>query len=78
MRYDTFEVTQNDQAPKGNNPEDGHIWTVAYFYDFADSVSFGAEFLVIKTHHCGWKCYGLEPTLTERQFQPTVRLRFSN
>ena len=78
MRYDTFEITQNDQTDEDNNPEDGYIWTFAYFYDFADNISFGAESLAIKTHHCGWEYYDIETTLTERQFQLTARLRFGN
>jgi hypothetical protein len=77
-RYDKFEVTQNDQTPEDNNPEDGHIWTVAYFYNFSDNLTFGAESLFIKTHHCGWEYYGLEPTLTEKQYQITARFRFGN
>ena len=78
MRYDKFEVTQNDDTDEDDNSEDGHIWTFAYFYDFANNISFGAESLVIKTHHCGWKYYGIEQTLTEKQFQLTARLRFGN
>jgi hypothetical protein len=77
-RYDKFEVTQNDQTDEDNNPEDGHIWTVAYFYNFSDYLTFGAESLFIKTHHCGWEYYGLEPTLSEKQYQITARLRFGN
>ncbi len=78
MRYDKFDVTQNDDTDDDNNSEDGHIWTFAYFYDLSDQISFGAESLVIKTHHCGWQYYGIETTLTEKQYQITARLRFGN
>ncbi len=75
-RYDKFEVTQNDETPEDNNPEDGHVWTFAYLYEFSDKVSFGAESLSIKTEHGGWQYYGLDPTKTEKQLQLSLRLRF--
>jgi len=78
MRFDKFEVTENDQTDEDKNSDDGHIWTFAYFYDFSDNISFGVESLVIKTHHCGWQYQDLEPTLTEKQLQFTARLRFGN
>lgn len=78
MRYDKFDVTQNDDTDDDNNAEDGHIWTLAYFYDFSDKISFGAESLVIKTHRCGWEYYNIATTVTEKQLQFTARLRFGN
>ena len=78
LRYDNFDVTQNDQIPEDNNPENGHVWTVAYQFDHSKYVSFAAEWLSIKTHHCGWVYYGLDPTNTETQLQVSVRLKFSN
>ena len=78
MRYDKFDVTQNDDTDDDNNPEDGHIWTFAYFYDYSDKISFGAESLVIKTHRCGWQYYNIATTVTEKQLQFTARLRFGN
>ncbi len=77
-RYDHFEVSQNDQTPEDNNPEYGHVWTFAYLYDFSDKITLGAEYLAIKTHHCGWTYYGVDPTLTEKQVQISARLRFGN
>lgn len=77
-RYDSFEVTQNDQTPEDDNPEDGHVWTIAYIYAFSDNISFGVESLFIKTHHAGWESYGIGPTLSEQQIQVTARLRFGN
>ena len=78
MRYDKFDVTQNDDTDDDNNSEDGHIWTFAYFYDYSDKISFGAESLVIKTHRFGWSYYNIETTVTEKQLQLTARLRFGN
>ena len=78
LRYDNFEVTQNDDTDEDNNPEDGLVWTAAYQHEYSQRLSFAAEWLSIKTHHCGWVYYGLNPTATEKQWQFSVRLRFSN
>lgn len=78
LRYDNFDVTQNDEIPEDNNPENGHVWTVAYQFDHSEYLSFAAEWLSIKTHHCGWVYYGLDPTNTETQLQVSVRLKFSH
>lgn len=76
VRYDRFEVTQNDSTPEDNNPENGHAWTAGYRYQFSDKVGLAGEWLSIKTHHCGWVYYGIDPTKTERQLQLTVKLSF--
>ncbi len=78
VRYDKFEVTENDQTPQDNNAEDGNAWTLAYFYDYSDWVTFGAESLIIKTNRFSWQYYGLGPTRTEKQIQLTAQLRFGN
>jgi hypothetical protein len=77
-RYDNFEVTQNDDTDEDNNSEDGHAWTIAYIYNYSDTMSFAAESLYIKTHHCGWSYYGLDPVLSEKQYQLSLQLRFGN
>ena len=77
-RYDKFEVTDNDQTPQDDNTEDGNAWTLAYFYDFSDKMSFGAESLSIKTNRLSWQYYGLDPARTERRLQLSLRLRFGN
>jgi hypothetical protein len=76
VRYDHFDVTQNDQTPEDNNPENGHAWTLNYQYSFSDKIILATEWLSIKTHHCGWVYYGISPTETETQTQVTLRLRF--
>ncbi len=78
LRYDNFEVTQNDQTPEDNNPEDGIVWTASYRYEYSDRVSLAAEWLSIKTHHCAWVYYGVAPTATEKQLQLSLLLRLSN
>ncbi len=78
LRYDKFAVTDNDQTLQDDNSEDGDAWTLAYFYEYSDKVSFGAESLSIKTNRFSWQYYGLDTTRTEKQFQLSVRLRFGN
>jgi hypothetical protein len=77
VRYDDFEVSQNDDTDEDNNPENGHVWTIAYRFDHSENISLAAEWLSIKTHHCGWIYYGLNPTRTETQLQLSLQLRFS-
>jgi hypothetical protein len=76
LRNDIFEITQNDDTDEDNNPENGYVWTLAYFYDLSDKLSFGAESMVIKTHRCGWTYYDIDETRKEKQLQLSVRLRF--
>jgi len=75
-RYDNFDVAQNDSTPDDNNPEYGLAWTVGYQYSYSDKISLATEWLSINTHRCALAYYGLDPTVTERQFQFTVKLRF--
>ncbi len=75
VRYDKFEVTQNDQLEEDNNPENGHAWTLAYQLGLTENLSVAAEWLSIKTHHCGWVYYDLSPTATETQFSLSLKLR---
>ena len=76
VRYDHFDVTQNDQTPEDNNPENGHAWTLSYQYSLSEKIRIATEWLSIKTHHCGWAYYGISPTAKERQFQLTLRAFF--
>ena len=78
FRYDKFEVTQNDDTDEDNNPEDGFVWTLAYFYELSNKVSFGAESMSIKTNRCAWEYFDIDETRTEKQLQLTVRLRFGS
>ena len=75
IRYDHFEMTQNDQTPEDNNPEKGHAWTFSYQFGLSKRASITAEWLSIKTHRCAFFYYGLPQTVTETQFQLTLKLR---
>jgi len=75
-RYDNFDVTQSDGTPEDNNPESGFAWTVGYRYGFSDTFTLAGEWLRIRTHRCALVYYGLDPTVTERQFQLTLKTRF--
>lgn len=77
VRYDNFDLTQNDAVPEDNNPDFGHAWTLAYRYQHSDSLAIAAEWLSIRTDHCGWAYYGLDTVATEKQFQLSVMLRFA-
>ncbi|MCJ7591194.1 MAG: hypothetical protein MUO51_07555 [Woeseiaceae bacterium] len=76
VRYDHFDVSQNDETEEDDNSENGHAWTLSYQYSYSDTISLATEWLSIKTHHYGWVYYGLAPMATERQFQLTLRVRF--
>jgi hypothetical protein len=75
LRFDEFDVTQNDSTPEDNNPEDGHAWTLSYQVGLSEKVSLATEWLSIKTHHCGWVYYDVSPTATETQFSVSLKLR---
>ena len=75
LRFDEFDVTQNDSTREDNNPEDGHAWTLSYQVGLSEKVSLATEWLSIKTHHCGWVYYGISPTATETQFSVSLKLR---
>jgi hypothetical protein len=76
LRYDNFDMTQNDTTPEDDNPEHGLAWTVSYQFGYSDKVKLATEWLSIKTHRYALVYFGLEPTVTERQFQVAVKLRF--
>ena len=67
IRYDNFDLTQNDRTPHDNNPDSGHAWTLAYRFEPSARWSVGVEWMAITTHHCGWAYYGFEPDATESQ-----------
>ncbi len=76
VRYDHFEVTENDQTPLDENSENGHAWTLAYHYDASSKVQLAAEWLEIFTDRPAWAYFDLAERKTERQLQLSVRLRF--
>jgi len=78
LRYDNFDVTENDQTPVDDNSEEGIAWTASYRYAHSDRISLAAEWLSIKTHRPAWAYYGLAATDTETQLRFSLMLRFSN
>ena len=76
LRYDDFDVTDLDELFEDTNTDFGHAWTVTYQYALSEHVTLAAEWLRIRTHHCGWAYYGLDPVATETQSQLLLRLRF--
>jgi hypothetical protein len=69
LRYENFEITQNDQTYEDDNQEEGHVWTVAYQRDYSDRLSLAAEWLSIETYRYGWVYYDINPRRTETQMQ---------
>jgi len=76
VRYDNFDVIENDSTPEDDNSEYGHAWTLNYQYRLTDKINLAVEWLSIKTHRSGWVYYGITPTATERQTQLALRVRF--
>jgi len=78
IRYDNFDLTQNDQTPDDNNPDSGHAWTLAYRYEPSARWSVAVEWMSIDTEHCAWVYYGLEPKATERQLLVQASFKLGN
>lgn len=78
FRYDSFEITENDQVELDQNAEDGHAWTLSYRVQATPNISFAAEWLEIFTRRPAWRYFDLEESNTERQFQLSLRLRFGH
>jgi hypothetical protein len=54
VRYDNFDVAENDSTPEDENSEYGHAWTLNYQYRLTDKINLAVEWLSIKTHRSGW------------------------
>lgn len=78
LRYDRFEVDENDQVPLDDNSEYGTAWTLAYTHQITDRVSLIGEWLAIETYREAWEYFDLDEVQTERQLQLTLRLRFGS
>ena len=76
VRYDDFEVSEDDTTPLDENRETGHAWTVAYRYTATEHVAIAAEWLEIRTIRPAWRYFDLSEARTERQFQIALQLRF--
>ena len=76
VRYDDFEVTEDDTTPLDENRETGHAWTLAYRFDATEQVALAGEWLEIRTIRPAWQYFGLSEARTEKQFQLALKLRF--
>jgi hypothetical protein len=77
LRYDRFDVSENDDVPLDENSEYGSAWTFAYQYEASKFATIALEWLEIETYREAFEYFGLEEEVTERQLQLAVRLRFS-
>lgn len=78
LRYDTFDVSENDDFPLDENSEYGHAWTIAYQYSATDYAKLTIEWLQIETYRDAWEYFGLQDEKTESQLQVSLRLNFSS
>jgi len=77
MRYDHFEISENDRIPLDENSENGHAWTISYRYNLSENVTFAAEWLEIYSNRPAFAYFNLAERKSEQQLQLTLRLRFS-
>jgi len=78
LRYDDFEISEDDQVPLDENAEDGHAWTLAYRYEFSDILAIAAEWLQVHSERPAWAYNNLSVRKTENQLQLSVQLRIGN
>ncbi len=78
VRYDLFDVSENDTYPLDENSEYGEAWTFAYQYRASDFATLAVEWLQIETYRDAWEYFGLEDEKTESQLQISLRLSFSS
>jgi len=76
VRYDDFAVTDNDEIPEDDNSEDGHAWTISYQYAASDAVTVALEWVNIRSLRPAFAYFGADTTVTERQAQAALRVRF--
>ena len=78
VRYDDFEVTEEDQMPLDENREKGQAWTLAYKFQLTDVVGLAAEWLRIHSERPAWAYNDLSTSRTESQLQLSVQIRLGN
>jgi hypothetical protein len=75
-RYDHFDVSDNDEIPLDNNAEEGSAWMLGYQFAATRYLTLAAEWLQIETVRPAFAYFGLNQSVTERQFQVSAQLRF--
>jgi hypothetical protein len=78
LRYERFEVIDNDQIPLDDNSEYGHAWTLAYRLQASERASLAVEALEIFSYRDAWTYFGFDDEETETQLQIGLQLRFGN
>jgi hypothetical protein len=78
LRFDNFEVHDEDTTPLDDNSEEGHAFTVSWQFHFTPTLTLAAEWLAITTERPAWAYFGLDEKATERQLQLSARLRFGS
>jgi len=78
VRYDHFEVTENDDIPLDENRERGFAWTLAWRFSVTDHADLAAEWLRVRTNRPAWAYNDLSTSATEAQLQVSLRLRFGD
>ncbi|MEM9208523.1 MAG: hypothetical protein AAGA61_04720 [Pseudomonadota bacterium] len=76
VRYDHFEVDDNDSTPMDNNAEDGSAWTASYQFALTDAISLAAEWVRVDTFRPAFQYLGLASDIEEEQTQLMMRARF--
>jgi len=79
VRYDNFDMTDEDFTAQDMSAEDGHAWTASYRYEYSNRVTLAAEWLRVRTNRVAWEAYfGANRENAEEQLQLSLMLRFSN
>ena len=75
VRFDDFDVVDNDNIPLDDNGEVGDAWTLSYAFNRSERLEMRMEWLRIYTARPAWAYLGLPSTATERLVQLQVALR---
>ncbi len=78
LRFDRFDVSENDDFPLDENSEYGHAWTLGYQYKATDYATLATEWLQIESKRDAWQYFGLAARQIETQLQISLRLRFAS
>ena len=76
VRFDDFSVTDNDEIPDDDNGEEGRAWTATYQYALNDIATIAVEWMSIRSDRPAFAYFGTDASVTEKQAQLAVRLRF--
>jgi len=75
LRFDDFEVRDNDRLPNDNNSESGDAITLAYIRELSPSLWLAVEWLRVDSDRPARAYLGLAPSSTETVLQAQLRWR---